>query len=346
MTVAAGPSLAESGLRFYGELIGRAVTSFLPGGRPAEWLYDLVVEYPRRGGKALRPSLCLATCEAFGGHLEECLPSAAAIEILHNAFLVHDDIEDSSRLRRGEPTLHRAHGVALALNAGDALAVLAQRALRSNATVLGGRMAARVADEFDIMARRTLEGQAIELGWSRDRVVDLGPDDYLALVMRKTSWYTTVHPLRVGALIGTWGAVDPAPLVRFGLLLGAAFQIRDDLLNLDGDEQAYGKEILGDLLEGKRTLMMIHLLSQLRGAARADLVAYLGLDRSHRSLADADHVLDLMRAAGSLDFARAFSGGIAREAEAAYEPAFGAAAHSEAGRFVLSLVPFMVERGR
>ena len=81
--------------------------------------------------------------------------------------------------------------------------------------------------------------------------VSAGLDDYLDLVMRKTCWYTTIHPLRVGALIGSWGVADPDPMIDFGFHLGAAFQIRDDVLNIVGDPKVYGKEILGDLIEGK-----------------------------------------------------------------------------------------------
>ena len=86
------------------------------------------------------------------------------------------------------------------------------------------------------MALRTLEGQATELGWRRDQVDELAPEDYLDLIMHKTCWYTTVHPLRVGALVGSRGVADLRPMVRFGFYLGAAFQIQDDLLNLVGTE--------------------------------------------------------------------------------------------------------------
>ena len=116
------------------------------------------------------------------------------------------------------------------------------------------------------MALRTLEGQATELGWRRDGVDALEPEDYLELIMHKTCWYTTVHPLRVGALIGSGGTADLRPMVRFGFHLGAAFQIQDDLLNLVGTEREYGKEIDGDLYEGKRTLPLIHLIRNARGA--------------------------------------------------------------------------------
>ena len=129
--------------------------------------------------------------------------------------------------------------------------------------------------EFDFMSQQTVAGQALELGWCRDNRIDLEPDDYLDLIMKKTCWYTTVLPLRVGALVGSRGTADLEPMIEFGFHLGAAFQIRDDILNLVGDPDVYGKEALGDLLEGKRTLMLIHLLAGADPADRRWLVAYL-----------------------------------------------------------------------
>ena len=88
--------------------------------------------------------------------------------------------------------------------------------------------------EFDFMSRQTVAGQALELGWCQDNRIDLEPDDYLDLIMKKTCWYTTVLPLRVGALVGSRGTADLDPMIEFGFHLGAAFQIRDDILNLVG----------------------------------------------------------------------------------------------------------------
>ena len=92
------------------------------------------------------------------------------------------------------------------------------------------------------MSHQTVAGQALEIGWCRDNRLDLEPDDYLDLIMKKTCWYTTVLPLRAGALIGSWGTADLEPMIEFGFHLGAAFQIRDDILNLVGDPDVYGKE--------------------------------------------------------------------------------------------------------
>ena len=165
------------------------------------WLDRLVADYPARPGKGLRPAILLATCQAFGGAIADAVESAAGLELLHNAFLIHDDIEDGSELRRGRPTLHREHGLPLALNAGDALALIAATTLQGSDR-LGSRINQRLSDEFKHMTQQTIDGQATELGWRRDVVVDLTPDDYLDLIGRKTCWYTTIYPLRVGALIG------------------------------------------------------------------------------------------------------------------------------------------------
>jgi geranylgeranyl diphosphate synthase, type II len=334
----------EADLATYAAVTHEAMRVYLPEGEPQEHLWDLVREYPGRGGKAIRPALCLATTVAFGGELEEALPSAVALELLHNAFLVHDDIQDASLRRRGLPTLHAQYGIPLALNAGDALAILAGEALRDNRRVLGSRLAARIGDEFDLMARRTLQGQARELGWRRDVVLQLEPDDYLDLIMHKTCWYTTIHPLRVGALIGTLGRADPDALVRFGFYLGAAFQIRDDLLNLVGDEVKYGKESCGDLYEGKRTLMIIHLLREARSADRDTVGRFLAMERQQRTPGDVATILELMRRYGSIEFAREFGVGIASAAADAFEASFADLPDSPERRFVHELIAWMLER--
>jgi geranylgeranyl diphosphate synthase type II len=267
-----------------------------------------------------------------------------AIELLHNAFLVHDDIEDGSLLRRGQPTLHATWGVPSAINAGDGLALLGHNALRSNREHLGSRMADLVAQEFEAMSEHTVAGQAVELEWRRDGVCDLTPEDYLDLILRKTCWYTTIHPLRVGALIGSWGTADLDALARFGFYLGAAFQIQDDVLNLVGDEKRYGKERDGDLYEGKRTLLLIHLLHSASPDERRWLEAFLDADRPARSAQEVAEVRRLLDEHGSLEFTRRFATGIADAARGAFIVAFADVADSPARRFVEQLIPYMLER--
>ena len=339
------PSAVDTVLDEIGTRTRHLLREHLGEREPKAWLGDLVIDYPSRGGKSIRPALCVATCRAFGGTTDEALPSAAALELLHNAFLVHDDIEDESSLRRGEPTLHALAGTPLAVNAGDAMLLEGMAMLRANRVLLGARMSDRIVREFESMLRHTVRGQAIELGWRRDLVVDLEPDDYLDLIIRKTCWYTAIHPLRVGALIGGWNRVPLVPMVELGTYLGAAFQIHDDLLNLIGDERVYGKELLGDLYEGKRTLMLGHLLRELDAPERAELIeSFLAVPRAARTEVDARRVLELMHRHGSIEFALGFAAGVKAAAVDAFEVAFDAAPPSADRMFVRDMIDFMLDR--
>ncbi len=336
--------LVEERLAEVSRDVRRGMLATIPDGEPHSWLYRVAREYPTRPGKALRPALCLASCAAFGGEEQTAMPVAVSIELLHNAFLVHDDIVDGSLRRRGRPTLSAEYGDGLALNAGDALAVLANETLRTCTRRMPVAIADRVHAEFATMALRTLEGQATELGWQRDRVLELTPEDYLDLIMHKTCWYTTIHPLRVGAVIGSGGSADLRPMVRFGFHLGAAFQIQDDLLNLVGDEATYGKEIGGDLYEGKRTLVLMHLIREARGEDAETVIGYLQHDREGRSPELVSAIRALMDDYGSIAFAQEYAQGIASAAVSSFEEAFGPLPSGPAIEFLASLIPYMLGR--
>jgi geranylgeranyl diphosphate synthase, type II len=333
----------EATLAHYAELTRTAMNGFLIDGQPAGHLYDLVREYPGRGGKGIRPSLLLASCQAYGGATREGLGPAVALEMMHNAFLIHDDLEDASPTRRGKPTLHELHGVGLAVNAGDALASMALQPLRDDG-LLGTRVAQSVIDEFLAMVRVTTEGQAMELGWRRANAVDLQPADYVSLAGKKTCWYTTVSPLRMGAIVGSRGTVPLEAISRFGFYLGVAFQIRDDLLNLVGSDVEQGEETLSDIREGKRTLMLVHVLARATGADRDWLVDYLAVPEAARTAADVEHVLELMEAYGSLAFALEFASGIAEAASDAFDEAFTGVGASPHLTFIRRMIPYMLAR--
>ncbi|MDT5337596.1 MAG: geranylgeranyl diphosphate synthase, type [Mycobacterium sp.] len=336
----------EGRLREVAKVVRRSMLDAMPDGEPVRWLYGPMREYPSRPGKALRPALCLSAGRAFGADSDDVLGIAVAIELLHNAFLVHDDVADGSEMRRGRPTLAATHGMAAALNAGDGLAIVSSQVLRRATRRLDRDLADLVWGEFDTMAMRTLEGQAIELGWQFDNVEDLGPEDYLNLIMLKTCWYTTIHPLRVGAIVGSRGTAELVPLARFGFHFGAAFQIRDDLLNLVGDERTYGKEILGDLYEGKRTLPLVHLLATAKGTHRALVRDYLRRDRTARSPELVRTVRGLMDDYGSISFTSEFAEGILLVAEEYFEHAFADAEPGPDLDFLRKLVPYVWARWR
>jgi len=340
----AGATLVRSVLEEYGSLARLGVRTYLRPREPRSELYDLALDYPQRGGRALRASLCIASARVFGASTEDALNSAVALELLHNAFLVHDDVEDGSEERRGAPTLHMLHGVPIAVNVGDALAVLSLRPLLENRANLGPRLTLRVFEETARMASESVEGQAMELAWRRDNAMDLVDADYLRMILKKTCWYTTIYPCRVGALIGSRDGAALDRFVRFGFFLGAAFQIQDDLLNLVGDHARYGKEISGDIWEAKRTLILIRLLQLASPQERIELGRLLGLERDARTPGDIQWVRERMDAYGCIEHARQVAHGLAGAAIHEFEAAYGGLPDSRDKQFLKSLARWVLER--
>jgi geranylgeranyl diphosphate synthase type II len=341
---AAEEKLVPSVLQEYGSAAHGLLFQYLPESEPRRYLYDLLPDYPRRGGRSFRPTLCIATARAFGGTYDAPMLTAVSIELMHNAMLVHDDIQDESEQRRGLPTLHATEGVPIAINVGDMLSLISMRPLIDNRDVLGPELALRIIEETEQMARESAEGQALELGWRRDNVTDVTEADYLEMVLKKTCWLVAIHPSRVGALIGTGGLVDVDAFIRFGFLLGAAFQIQDDLLNLVGDPDAYGKELSGDLREGKRTLMLIHLFEQARPAEADRLRRLLGRPRQERSDEDVRWARRLMDTYGCIDYARQVAQGLAGAAEHEFTQLYDGLPDSRDKRFIEALPAWVIER--
>jgi geranylgeranyl diphosphate synthase type II len=336
--------LVSSVLREYGDATRAVLFDYLPNVEPRRYLYDLVADYPKRGGRGFRPSLCIATARAFGAPLDAAIQTAVSIELMHNAMLIHDDIEDESDERRGSPTMHVSQGVPIAINVGDMLSMLSMKPLLDNRRTLGTSLSLRILEETERMARESAEGQALELGWRRDNVNDVVESDYLEMVLKKTCWLATIHPCRVGALIGSGGTLDVDRFIRFGFFLGAAFQIQDDLLNLVGDGKSYGKELGGDILEGKRTLMLIRLFEQATPAERARLSAMLGQPRAERSSDDVSWVRERMDAYGCIDYARQVAHGLAGAAHHEFTLLYQHLPDSRDKRFIEALPAWVIER--
>jgi geranylgeranyl diphosphate synthase type II len=276
-------------------------------------LYDLLADYPFREGKGLRPAICFAACRAAGGRTEQATLSATAIELFHNAALLHDDAADLSELRRGKMTMPRLYGESVTINVGDATNVLSLAPLLGNTERIGLRKALLVLREVERMARESTEGQAIELGWIADGVFDLGDRDYVRMAYKKTCWYTVIAPLRIGVICGSRpGVLAPledelAQLIELGFLAGIAFQIHDDLLNLEGEEEVYKKEIGGDLAEAKRTVMLLHLLRTTGKRNHARALRLLRTPRARKRPDEIEWLLEAMVKAGSLRYGRAMA---------------------------------------
>jgi geranylgeranyl diphosphate synthase type II len=330
-------------LATYRELVLRRIRELIPTGRHQRTLYGPMLEYPLRDGKGFRPAICAAMCQACGGRLEDALDTAAALEMFHNAFLIHDDVADCSEFRRGLPTLHSQYGIGIATNVGDALNMLALRVLIGNTRALGLERALTIIEEISRMAQETTQGQAIELDWIRHPGRPLTGRDYLQMINGKTCWYTTIAPMRVGALIAD---VPPSRLggfVPFGYRIGAAFQIQDDVLNLVGDD-AYGKEIGGDIAEGKRTLIIIHALRNADPATRDRLEAIYRKERSDKTAEEIAFVLDSIHALDSIGYARSVALRLTLSAQRLFERRFGWLSPGPHRRFIEEMIRYMIDR--
>ncbi|UBV41526.1 polyprenyl synthetase family protein [Deinococcus taeanensis] len=287
------------------ELLSR-VLSLLPESavRPElDEYYAMLRDYPQRGGKGIRSELLLASARAHGvvegtAAWEGALWLAAALELFQNWVLIHDDIEDDSEERRGRPAMHRLHGVPLAINVGDGLHAYMWAAVHRSG--VSGAVPA-----FLDMIHRTAEGQHLDLCWVEGRTWALREEDYLDMVRLKTAYYTVVVPLQLGALAA--GVVPSEAFGAAGLALGAAFQIRDDVLNLNGDAGTYGKEIGGDLLEGKRTLIVLHWLAGAPAPQREVFLEQMRRDRPAKDAAVIAQIHRWLLESGSVAYAQAFA---------------------------------------
>jgi geranylgeranyl diphosphate synthase type II len=164
------------------------------------------------------------------------------------------------------------------------------------------------------------------------------------MVLKKTCWYTTIFPHRVGALIGTREALAPDDFLHFGFFVGAAFQIQDDVLNLIGDRKRYGKELDGDLWEGKRTLMLIHLLNRASASERERVQAFLGQSRCDKRASDVRWIRRLLDRYGSIDYAREVAHGLAGAAAQEFEQSFAGLRESRDLAFLRELPTWVLAR--
>jgi geranylgeranyl diphosphate synthase type II len=242
--------------------------------------------------------------------------------------------------------MHVSHGIPLAVNVGDAMQALSVRLVRRSVDRVGPAAGWRLYDEFEHMLMESLEGQALELGWVRDNDCSISQDDYLLMSLKKTCWYSFIHPCRLGALVARPQdpALDLDRFNRFGFFMGLAFQIQDDVLNLVGDVHKYGKEIGGDLWEGKRTLILIDLMGRLEGLERERLSGILAKPRAARLPREIEWVKERIHRYGSVDVARAAARQFAAAAAQEFEQAYASVPAGPDKQFLRALVQYVVDR--
>ena len=300
------------------------------------YLYGPLADYAANGGKRHRPAVCLLGCAAVGGDVHKAFSAATAVEHFHTAALIHDDIADEGELRHGKPCLHLTQGIGLAINDGDlALSQVTGTVLRD--PDLDNDVKVRVLGELVDMTTRTIEGQALDIGWARDDRWDIGVDDYLTMARHKTAYYSVAVPLACGSIIGGGTDEQVEALRSFGMATGLAFQLQDDLLNLVGSKESTQKDFRNDITEGKRTLMVVYALQDARVADELKAI----LDAHTSDTTQLARAVELMETAGALEYVRSYSLDLVREAKEALS---GVTLKALPHRLLNAMADYFVER--
>ncbi|MDO8490657.1 MAG: polyprenyl synthetase family protein [Dehalococcoidia bacterium] len=224
---------------------------------------------PGSAGKALRPTLCLLACEATAGDFRKALPAAAALELVHNFSLIHDDIQDNDRERRHRPTVWVVWGVPQAINAGNAMHLVATLALfRLVDREVRADKVLRAQRLLEQSCLTMIEGQYLDLSF--ESRLDIGESDYLQMIEQKTGALMACS-LELGAMLGSDDDLVVQSFRDFGRNLGMAFQVKDDFLGIWGDQQETGKPMGSDIRRGKKSFPVVFALDKAQGEARKSL---------------------------------------------------------------------------
>jgi geranylgeranyl diphosphate synthase type I len=248
----------------------------------------------RESGKFVRPTLCLLSCQAAGGNMAQAIPAAAAIELIHNFSLIHDDIEDASHERHHRPTVWKLWGESQAINAGDAMFILAYFALlRLKEKGIADEKIVSSTEMLSLACLELCEGQYLDVEY--ENCLDTTVEDYLDMATKKTAALIAVST-SLGAYLGSEDARLVNFFYLFGRDLGIAFQIYDDILGIWGMEEIVGKSA-GDISQRKKTLPVVYALQNSEGTAKKRLEALYSQDSiANKDVSDVVKILDQLRA--------------------------------------------------
>lgn len=278
--------------------VDRFIDELLRPGRP-KVLYDAAGHIIKAGGKRLRPYLVLKSCELVGGDVEAAVPFAAALEILHNFTLIHDDIMDNDDLRRGVPTVHARWGLPIAIASGDLLFAKVYEVMTKHSAqgMLPCSSVRACIERVTDAAMAICEGQVLDTTFPR--LSDVSEEDYFFMVGGKTAALFKACA-EVGAIVGGGGPEEVDRLGGYAWNAGVAFQLVDDYLGATADERTLGKPVGSDLREGKKTLIIIHALNHASPEERKKIERVLGVEDASPS--DLEAACELLRCLGSLDY--------------------------------------------
>lgn len=231
-------------------------------------LYEPIDYSLSLGGKRIRPIMCLAACELFTDNYSKALPAALAIEMFHNFTLLHDDVMDRALLRRNKPTVCARWNNNVAILSGDAMMIEAYKLLSKT----DSPAFSLILNTFNQTAIEVCEGQQYDMDF--EQKMDVTLDEYMEMIRLKTA-VLLAGSIKIGALIGGAIDADTKLLYDFGIKIGLAFQLQDDILDTYGDEQSFGKAIGGDIMENKKTYLLISALNKATLQQRHDLVDWI-----------------------------------------------------------------------
>lgn len=251
----------------YRELLEERLPGVSEGLEPVE-LYEPIGYILKLGGKRLRPILTLLAADAYGS-ADEAINQALAVEVFHNFTLVHDDIMDNAPLRRGKKTVHEKWDLNRAILSGDAMMIQAYDLLIRNQE----DKAASLLKVFNKVALEVCEGQQYDVNFETGE--NISQEDYLNMIRLKTSVLLGAA-LELGVVVANAPETDRKYLYDFGVKLGIAFQIKDDVLDVYGDPDKFGKQVGGDILANKKTLLMLHAMEKAKGDDALELQQWLG----------------------------------------------------------------------
>ncbi|MDN3579785.1 polyprenyl synthetase family protein [Mucilaginibacter flavus] len=252
-------------------LVSEAVDKLTFPSYPAD-LYEPISYILALGGKRLRPALLLMACDLFGGDVESAIEPAMAIEVFHNFTLMHDDIMDKAPLRRGKVTVHEKWNANVAILSGDAMMVEANKLMM----MVDDAILRPVMNVFNETAIGVCEGQQIDMSFEQLTNVEI--EEYINMIRLKTA-VLLGGTLKIGSIIGGASANDAQLLYDFGVNLGIAFQLQDDILDVYGDPEKFGKQVGGDIISNKKTYLLIKALELAKGDQAATLNNWLTVEQ-------------------------------------------------------------------
>jgi len=312
--------------------------------KEVDFHWQIVRDYPERKGKYLRPTLLLLTAQAMGFPEKKAIKTAAAMQTSEDWILAHDDFEDNSLERRGKTALHRLYGSELAVNAADALHIIMWKMLKDNEKILGPKKTFAIIDEFYQMLSKATLGQTVEMKWTQENRHNLTDEDIFFILEGKTVYYTIAGPMRLGAILAGATPKQLELIYEFARPLGCCFQIQDDLLDLTSDFAGLKKQMGNDIYEGKRTIMLAHLLRKIKGQEKKKLTAIMEKGRDEKSPQEVEWVIKTMKKHGSLEYGEKLAERLAKEAKQIFEKKLGFLSRQPARDQIKAGIDFVLKR--